>query len=464
MALGALLTSLAFLAVLTKGFRGRWRWALGVSATAVLVLFQWPLFTFAGKALDSSLPIPMIGEVFPVLMAIAFLWLASRRAGEWPFAAIISTGLLIVVAVLVVAAIPYIEFATPQARGEAAPDSPDILLVILDGYTRADILEEQFDQNNTGFLTDLEQLGFRVAEEAIANYSFTYASIATMLDMDYVYEVGEIDEAAHERMRDALSGSPELFDTFRAAGYEIAYVENAWGGSHCGAAVDICIRDGYTERILWSLSEVTIFAPIVRAVRPHPFNSVSFEHLQSLRDIVAADRREGLPRLTVAHIILPHPPFLRDADCDFVNTGVRRAFTSPSDELIENRRDFYADQLECTNAKLTEAISAIVEDSPATLIMITGDHGSGSTRLANADQQEWPDSAIKERMSILSAYRLPGCDDSVYPSISPVNGTRFLANCAGNVELPRIPDRTLWAPHNGKGAVSDVAARLVSSG
>jgi hypothetical protein len=460
MTLGVAIVAVVLVAILTRGFKRRGRWALGVTATVILALFQWPILTFSGKTLASSVPIPMIEDIFPVAMAVGFIWLAVRRGGEWQFAAILGAGLSIPVAVLTVAAIPYGQFATAAPRGSAAPNSPDVVLLILDGYTRADILSEQFDYNNAEFLIELENLGFQIADAANANYSFTYASIASMLAMDYVYGPGPVQGADHERMRDALSGAPELLDRFRAAGYEIAFTENAWGGSHCGAAVDGCVRDGYVERIIWSLSEVTIFAPLVRTVRPHPFHSVSLDHLEGLPDIVASDRAEGLPRLTVVHVILPHPPFLRDADCNFVNTPVRRAFTSPSDELIDNRRTFYADQLTCTNAKVLEALGEIVESNPDTLIMITGDHGSGSTRLANVEQEEWSDTAIRERMAILSAYRLPGCSHPAYSTISPVNGTRLLTSCALDQEFAPLRDLALFAPPDGYGNVADVSSRL----
>lgn len=460
MSVGIALLAVLFLAILTRGFRTRWRWALGVTAVAMLVLFQWPTLTFAGRHVAAALPIPLIEDVFPVMMAIGFVWVSVRLGGEWPFAAILSTGLLIMVVVLVTAALPFAEIATPEARGTATPGSPDVVLVILDGYTREDVLREQFDHDNGAFQTSLEELGFNIAEAANANYSFTYASISSMYDLDYVYETGVVDQAANSRMRSALSGAPDLFDTFRGAGYEIAFAENAWGGSQCGGAVDVCIRDGFAERMIWSLSEVTIFAPLVRAVRPHPFHSVSVEHLEMLPEFIERDRTEGLPRLTVAHILLPHPPFLRDASCQYVNTPVRRAFTSPSEDLIENRRRFYADQLECTNSMVAEAVAAVVARRPDTLIMITGDHGSGSTRLANVEQEDWPDEAIHERMSLFSAYRLPGCEASFYPTISPVNGARELVNCAIDDELERLPDRTLWAPPMGEGIVRDVAHRL----
>ena len=62
-------------------------------------------------------------------------------------------------------------------------------------------------------------------------------------------------------------------------------------------------------------------------------------------------------------------------------------------------------------------------------------------------------------MSILSAYRLPGCTD-VYETITPVNGVRALANCAFDAELAQKPDRHLWAPESLQGTVTDIDSLL----
>ena len=460
MTVGTAIVVLAILGVLTRGFRTRWRWSLGVTSVVALALFQWPVLTFAGRALEAGLPLPLIADVFPVMLAVGFLWVGARRGGEWLFAAVVGVGTVLVTVVLLVSASSYVELADPAPRGAAPEGAPDVVLLVLDGYTRDDVLSEDFGYDNQPFNSALGDLGFQVPARASANYGFTYASLAAMYELDYVYTAGAHAEAAHPEMRNALSGNPTIMDEFRRAGYEVAFVENAWQGSHCGAAVDICVRDGMLERTIWSLSEVTILAPVVRSVRPHPFNSVSLEHLESLSEIVTTNRTAGVPRLTIAHVILPHPPFQRDASCDYVNTPTRRAFTTPSTELIENRRGFYSEQLDCTNRLVLEAMAAIVDSRPDTIIMITGDHGSGSTRLANLDSEEWPDKAIRERMSIFSAYRLPNCDTGVYPTITPVNGARAVTSCALKSEWGALPDLQLWAPHDGKGQVSDVSYRL----
>lgn len=455
-----LIVALGLLAVLSRGFQQRLRWALSVTAVATLALFQWPTLTFAGKVIRYLTKLSLLGDVVPVLISIALLWLATRLGDEWLFPAVVGLGTTVVVVVLAITAVKYVELAPTNPRGTAAADAPDVVLLILDGYVRADVLADQFDHDNGPFLDGLRSLGFQIADEAQANYSFTYAALSAMFDQDYVYDLGPVVVEEHAAARNALSGNPVMFDRFRAAGYEIAFTENAWQGSHCGAAVDICIRDGFMQTVLWDASQTTILAPVVKNFQANPFNTVSMEHLESLPSYIADDRIDGVPRLIVAHVILPHPPFLRDAECNYVTSSVRRAFTTPSEELIANRRDYYTEQMTCTNEKVLATLGEILAERPDTIVMITGDHGSGSTQLANADSSEWSDEGIAERMSILSAYRVPGCENNLYSTITPVNGSRLISACAIGDDANLLPDNSWWVPATGRGSVVDVSDRL----
>jgi hypothetical protein len=102
--------------------------------------------------------------------------------------------------------------------------------------------------------------------------------------------------------------------------------------------------------------------------------------------------------------------------------------------------------MDCVNQKVVGAISEIVDARPNTIIMITGDHGSASARIYSGGVERWSERAIQERVSTLSAYRLPECQQEPYPTITPVNGTRIVANCAVDAGLNPLPDRTMWAP------------------
>jgi hypothetical protein len=456
------LVAVALIAMASRGFRHRIRWAIGLTTVAILVLFQWPILTLIGRVLSYRLPVPLLKDVAPVAIAVALLWIAKRRAGGKPFGVVVGVAGIATIVVLVLLMSPLLPLRLgPVEAQPAAAAAPDTMLIVLDGYVRDDVLAEQFGFDNSAFLEGLEERGFFVAREATANYNSTHASLSTMLAQDYTYRLGPVDEAGHVRMREALAGDAAIVRHFKEAGYEVAYIQNGWAGSTCSDFVDVCIRDGLVLRAAWYVGQSTMLAPIFAANTAHPFNSASYGHLVSLGDIAERSRSEGTPRFTIAHIILPHPPYHRDAECRYENSAVRRGFETTDAGLVDTRRALYALQATCTNTILLAALDQIIAAHPDTHVMITADHGSATTDAVDKTSESRSDAVVAERMRILSAYRLPGCGDVMYPTITPVNGSRILTNCALATDLAPLEDRNYWIPANSKeGSIVDVAWRL----
>jgi hypothetical protein len=452
-----------FLAVLSRGFRWRIRWSLGVTTAVVIVGFQWRMFTIAGESVAETTGIPLIADIIPVALAGALLWLAVRLAQDWQFAMITGMVLTAAVGILGFANLALVAPAPAALVIEpASPDSSDVLLLVLDGYARADWLEKEYDFDNSLFLEELESRGFAIATAATPNYGYTYASVSTMLNLDYVFAPGEINDDEREQMRAALTGAAGLIPAFREAGYEIAYIENAWGGSQCGSGVDWCIRDGLTERSLWNLGQMTILAPVLRSIRPDPFNSVSASQLDSLGSVLAAPHDDEQPRFTFAHVLMPHTPLLLDSECDRYGPDPLRRWGAEGGDLLTARRLNYVEQTRCVNSKVLDALDALLGANPDAMVMITGDHGPGSMLDVNLALDLLPNAAIQERMKTLSAYRLPGCNDSFRDDLTPVNGTRILTNCALGASLVPLPDLNRWADLDGEGFVTDITSRLTN--
>ncbi|HMB22806.1 MAG TPA: hypothetical protein VKP08_08260, partial [Anaerolineales bacterium] len=65
---------------------------------------------------------------------------------------------------------------------------PDIYLIIVDGYGRADFLMDTYGYNNEQFIEFLKGQGFYVADRATPNYPLTELSIPSMLNFQYLDE------------------------------------------------------------------------------------------------------------------------------------------------------------------------------------------------------------------------------------------------------------------------------------
>ena len=78
-----------------------------------------------------------------------------------------------------------------------------------------------------------------------------------------------------------------------------------------------------------------------------------------------------------------------------------------------------------------ERIQHIQDD----IIIIQGDHGP------------WLQSKAK-RMQILNAYYLPGHNDQLYPTITPVNSFRLVFNHYFGATYPLLPDQSYFSTYD----------------
>ena len=82
---------------------------------------------------------------------------------------------------------------------------PDIYYIVLDSYSRNDVLQDIYGFDNSAFLQDLQSRGFYIPECANSNYDFTLNTIASVLNMDYLDAFGVKDA-------DLLRESPQQIE------------------------------------------------------------------------------------------------------------------------------------------------------------------------------------------------------------------------------------------------------------
>jgi len=70
-----------------------------------------------------------------------------------------------------------------------APDGPDIYVILLDGYPRADVLQYAFGIDNSPFTDALSARGFTVATASHSDYLWTHVSVPSALNLAYVEQI-----------------------------------------------------------------------------------------------------------------------------------------------------------------------------------------------------------------------------------------------------------------------------------
>lgn len=310
---------------------------------------------------------------------------------------------------------------------------PDIWFIALDGLASNAFMAERTGYDAGAFADALEARGFDLQGDATSNYPFTMLSIASTLEMTYLYE--GIDEPAGNDYYPRMGGDNALVDLLRANGY--AYAHNypgLYGGSRCVGAEDLCLGgDGSLTETEIALAATVPFGDWLTSRSRHEDIAIANDPAHVVERIRAAE----LPRPLFAfiHLLNPHAPLLRDADCE-VREGIPLEFSHWGDGPE------YADAVRCLHDQLVRAVDAILEEDPEALVVIQSDHGP---RLG-VDWAGNPDGILFDEdmhFSILSAMRLPDdCDDLAIPDdLTPVNTFRLVRACLEGTEPDLLPDR-----------------------
>lgn len=427
----------AALWLLTRGRPGIQRCRVTVAVAASLIaLYHWTALDDPFQRGDS------VWVSTLVLSAVSIgAYGAARAEGVRVFAVIFVVSLSVIPAsqLLIWSATtkPADLPAGPELTLQRSTDAPDIYLIVLDAYARDDVLERLYGYDNSAFLRSLESFGFDIVPDAKANYSMTYASIPSMLMMDYPVTDGvAVTDEWHLALNTISSGRNRVVTSLKAMGYEYVHVESGMGQTRCGPFVDRCVRPRALDETAWGLLADSPVRPFLGSDWGY-FVHGALGALDAVVD-VAGERVDG-PRFVFAHVLAPHPPLFLDAQCEersdprlddvVMGTPSRRP-------IIGRLRALYVEQLRCVNARLTRFLRTV---DPRSVILLTADHGPASLEQLWTDIDRWSADQRAERFSIFTAYRVPeGCDRE--PPASVVNAFRFLLGCTHRAPLSLLDD------------------------
>jgi hypothetical protein len=336
-------------------------------------------------------------------------------------------------------------------RTEKPDRSPDIYYIILDGYARADILEEMYGYDNGEFLDYLKEKGFHVAGKSKSNYCQTALSLASSLNFQYLQ--GLINRI-HSKSRNTsllrnLIRDSEIVGFLRQHGYEFVAFSSGYSFTEMERA-DVFMSP--SQALSESQNLLINATPLRTLMDKLPVKSQCDLHRDRLLYIF--DQLPGVggadpPVFVFAHIMAPHPPFVFGKEGKPVRCAGGFSYDDGSHYIEDGDGDEYRQsykrQLTFINKKTREAIDRILAvSSNPPVIILQSDHGPGSTL-------EWDDpqkSSLEERMSILNAYYLPhDGHELVYDEITPVNTFRIICNHYFGTGYELLGDQSYFSDH-----------------
>ena len=343
--------------------------------------------------------------------------------------------------------------------------TPDIYVIILDGYGRADILQNVYGFDNSEFINFLEKKGFYVADRSTTNYPQTELSLSSLLNFRYLdeYVAGFGDASGRAPLRELLQ-STAVRGFLEGEGYTmVALPSAALFAQIRDAGVYVELAPGNVNEFEGLLLSTSLFGvaaeslgmdlPVAGYDMHRRYILFSFEALAEVQKIPG-------PKFVFAHILSPHPPFIFDGNGEYRTPDY--PYSSWDASLYPGqKKEYIADytgQMTFVNRKLEDVIAAILDNSEAPpVILIQGDHGPG----VYYDMLELDDSCLSERFSILNAYYFPDGDyQALYPEITPVNSFRAILDKYFDTNLGMIDDRNYFAGWLSPYLFTDVTAKV----
>ena len=325
---------------------------------------------------------------------------------------------------------------------------PDVYYIVLDAYARGDTMQEFYGFDNEPFLSELEKMGFYVADCSQSNYAKTRLSLASSLNMNYLEEFDEIaqdlERGKESRIRmGGLIRRSAVRKQFQELGYNIVAFETGYLWSEWDNA-DVFLSqysDSTFENVqlfgqlnefealliqttvgLFFMDAETIFTSTLDTAVTSPRRAHYDYVLYTLNTLEAAPLIDG-PKFVFAHLISPHGPYVFDVDGEFV----------PDDNDSEQG---YIDQVKYLNSRLIPLLKNLLEQSDAPpIIIVQADHGGHGTQF---DQDH--------RMNILNTYYLPEeGTQQLYETITPVNSFRLVFDYYFGSEYDLLPDVSYYS-------------------
>jgi len=354
----------------------------------------------------------------------------------------------------------------PVYSGDGA--MPDIYYIILDGYGRADVLEDIYAFDNTEFVRQLEQRGFYVAGQSRSNYMQTLLSLTSSLNMQYLNDwVTPLSNTQNRSPLTNLIADSMVRTMLEAQGYKMVVISSGfletsiknvdfyfdvYAGSPFsefeGFLLSLTAAQIAVETFGWDVSWSGYAAHRARIL-------YAFEILPEIINV------DAVPKFVFAHILGPHPPFVFDAYGRPVQPeGFYRLMDG--DSFLGTTQEYiggYVGELAYINTLLLQSIDDILQNSETPpIIIIQADHGPGA--LLNFRSLE--DSCCWERFSILNAYAFPGSgDQQLYETISPVNSFRVVFDTYFGTHLGLLEDRNYYSNWSTPYNLTDVTERVL---
>lgn len=323
---------------------------------------------------------------------------------------------------------------------------PNVYVLLFDCYAGYTSLQDSFDYKNDSLYSFLAQRSFKILP-AFSNYNFTFFSMASMFNMQYITEDYQAKVAVQEDMQKRVNEirNGEVFSIFSSMQYNIENysifdIKQMRGVSKTNTIVPmhsyLITNKIFHNRLILDLGY--LFYKINYFNRKHIFEHDIDNKTAYDKTMATIERAGASPKFVYAHFLMPHAPYFKDSLGNYL----------PVSQFNVGSKKNYLSYLKYTNKIIKEIITKITTYDPQAIVLLTSDHGyndKGTVRRYGPAQI----AAEQYSFNSICAVRFPDKQFDVdRPVISNVNIFRYLFNSQFGQQFPYLKDSTVWVNHD----------------
>lgn len=411
----------------------------GIIASLFLLLFlnYAPIEGIVQKAIP-SLRYWHIAPIFLALLLHA-AWFIKQKLPE-ELAGIIVSVLALVFGVLILLngmmAAPAIINRTSAERearrqAEAAPKMeaetmPNFYFILFDEFSTIPFMQKYFDYDNSALLGKLRDLGFNISQTGHNDSYLTAVVTANLFQLDYIAEPDENAETLF-----MLRSDNKVFPLLRNAGYSVISSANAefYGlpdaksGSTTGTA-----KTASGEDIKTLVLSNTVLYPLLSFQNNYSERAGKLlKELEYMKDPTHFSNNEFI----LAHIELPHEPFLFNADGSLVKE-LRNGHNWKEPAPYLNQYCYASDEM-------YDIAKTIIKNDPNSIVWLLSDHSARAPSDPDLFKKKFPP---EDMTNFFSAVYYEGQMLDI-EGLSGVNTFRLILNELLGTSFEMLPDTTV---------------------
>jgi len=320
----------------------------------------------------------------------------------------------------------------------------DIYYIILDGYASSSTLKEVYDYDNQPFIDYLTAKGFYVASKSRCNYAFTFLSLASSLNMEYVNYLTDMVgiESKDKAVPYQMIKNNKVMNFLKSKGYKFIHFSSGWVPTDHNRYADLDVHCSILNDFQMMLIRTTVIDSFFFR------NYIRRRALLCTFSKLAEVYKIKEPIFVFAHIVSPHSPYLFGANGEPVPRAKLKIRGSPWNPW--EQKENYLNQLIFISKKVEMLIDEILSRSEVPpIIILQADHGPASTFTDSIGEKRPTKNMLRERTTIFNAYYLPPDGNKLlYNSITPVNTFRLVFDFYFHANYGLLGDQSYYSTYD----------------